>query len=498
MMGTMTPDSPHRGRPEAMKPITVAWSLERPPVAAKRWHVWTEDDAERVAGKGGEGIGADRRVEAQLGWPPGTVAALRAAFEVPLSRSIGWNVAARAGEAFVEAARWFRRGVACRSGVESAAPGPASATRESGRYSVRFSDAPSLAKAADRDAVLGDLSRWLVVDGNVAKAWPEVTKATPKSFVVTADESRKTLEAVGMILDAWRAAGKPPAWTIVTGGLLADVAAFAAALCGATFRFVPTTLLAMADACVGGKTGVNFPPFGKNQVGAFAFPDDVLVWPGWLASLPPRERDAGGAECLKHALLANDLPWASRLAAALASGDVGQLGAELPGVVAFKAEVVARDPGEAGERAILNLGHTLGHAIEGLSQKTTSGETTILHGEAVAYGMVFAILLSQRVSGLSAEAARARIDVVKSGLARGSSLTAAALTRSLGGLPLRDRSTWRALAAFLEQDKKAEAGSARWVLLGRDGAPVHEKGDYTPAVADADVEACWADFVRAL
>jgi 3-dehydroquinate synthase len=475
--------------------INVAWFLEHPAVPARAWHPWVS--SKRLRGQ--SELGMERRIEAQLAWPPGTIAALNAAFELPLSRSVGWDISAAKADA-VEAdalrtaARWFRRGVACRDSATGASGKVSSGAREtSGSYDVRFLGGKGEPAAL---TALGDLKRWFVLDGNVAANWPVADTATPKKLTLVADESQKTLECVATILDAWRGAGKPMAWTVVSGGLIADVAAFAAALAGASFRFVPTTLLAMADACVGGKTGVNFPPFGKNQVGAFAFPDDVAIWPGWLETLPERERHAGGAECMKHALLANDLPWAERLAKALVSGDLAQLGSELPRVVSVKAEVVARDPGEAGERAILNFGHTIGHALEGLSQRATHGTTTLLHGEAVGYGMIFALLLSKRVAGMPDAKLHAYVRAIREGCAVED---ASHLQQRLGGAPLGDAKTWEVLTGFLQQDKKAETGAARWVLLGADGTPSRDAdGGYTRFVSPKDVEATWRQFIAIL
>lgn len=184
------------------------------------------------------------------------------------------------------------------------------------------------------------------------------------------------------------------------GGVVGDLAGFMAAtwLRGVRFVQVPTTLLAMVDSAVGGKTGINL-PHGKNLVGAFHQPSLVLADLATLKTLPRREYLAGLAEVMKYGVIV-DAPFFDRL-----ERDREALGAARPGVVEpvvarcceIKAEVVAQDERESGRRALLNFGHTMGHAIENVS-----GYGRYLHGEAVAMGMVFAARLSVRLTGLPA------------------------------------------------------------------------------------------------
>ena len=173
------------------------------------------------------------------------------------------------------------------------------------------------------------------------------------------------------------------------GGLVGDLAGFAAAtfMRGIDLVQVPTTLLAMVDASIGGKTGVNLSlpggGLGKNLAGAFWQPRLTVADADTLSSLPPRELRAGLAECVKHAVIAGD-PHFGRLdadAERLAAGDAAALDRLIPASASVKAEIVARDPFERGERAHLNLGHTFGHAVE------TLPGLHLLHGEAVAIGM---------------------------------------------------------------------------------------------------------------
>ncbi|MCP5450361.1 MAG: 3-dehydroquinate synthase [Gammaproteobacteria bacterium] len=185
------------------------------------------------------------------------------------------------------------------------------------------------------------------------------------------------------------------------GGVVGDMAGFAAACYqrGVHFIQIPTTLLAQVDSSVGGKTGVNH-PLGKNMIGAFYQPRCVLADTDTLATLPDRELSAGLAEVIKYGLI-RDLPFLEWLEAhleALLAREAGALSEAIERSCRNKAKIVADDEREAGERALLNLGHTFGHAIE-----TGAGYGVWLHGEAVAAGMALAADLSARLGWLSGE-----------------------------------------------------------------------------------------------
>jgi 3-dehydroquinate synthase len=240
------------------------------------------------------------------------------------------------------------------------------------------------------------------------------------------------------------------------GGVVGDMAGFAAAtwLRGIAVVQVPTTLLAMVDASIGGKTGVNHPG-GKNLIGAFHQPRLVLIDPSVLATLPVQEFRAGMAEVIKYGVIGDSELFAALEAAALKdpSGDGGLASREALGEAllqsllersaASKARVVAADEREGGLRAILNYGHTLGHCVE-----TLSGYGTYLHGEAVGLGMLAAGALSRHLGLWSAQDE-----------SRQRALIAAA------GLPL----SWppldpEAVLACLQGDKKVRQGKVRFVL----------------------------------
>ena len=214
---------------------------------------------------------------------------------------------------------------------------------------------------------------------------------------IRAAEMRKRVEVVSQVWDAALAAGlnRQDAIVAVGGGLTGDVAGFAAAtwLRGIDLIQVPTTLLAMVDASIGGKTGVNVPlpdavggGLGKNLAGAFWPPKLVLADPETLSTLPERELRCGLAECVKHALLGDEALMAMLKASgpAIASGELAGAPDLIVHAVAVKADVVASDEREAGGRALLNLGHTFAHAVEGRPA------LNLHHGEAVSIGLVAA------------------------------------------------------------------------------------------------------------
>jgi len=224
-----------------------------------------------------------------------------------------------------------------------------------------------------------------------------------------ADEREKSMRAVERVWAAALAGGAGRGALVVAlgGGLVGDLAGFAAAtyLRGVDLVQVPTTLLAMVDASIGGKTGVNLElpggGLGKNLAGAFWQPKVTIADADTLSTLPMRELRAGLAECAKHAAISGEDAFAAleRDAAALAAGGAAALDRLIPASAAIKARIVSRDPFERGERAHLNLGHTFGHAIE------TIPELGLLHGEAVAIGMVAACSCASAAGRLDAAVA---------------------------------------------------------------------------------------------
>lgn len=235
---------------------------------------------------------------------------------------------------------------------------------------------------------------------SVQAALPEGLQVT--DVVLPDGEQHKTLAVLEQIFDAALAQNHNRSTTILAlgGGVVGDMAGFAAASYqrGVNFVQLPTTLLAQVDSSVGGKTAVNH-PLGKNMIGAFYQPQAVLIDTNVLATLPPREYAAGLAEVIKYGLIcdADFYQWLQARREALKSRDPEVLAEAIERSCAAKAQVVAADEREGGIRAILNLGHTFGHAIE-----AQQGYGNWLHGEAVAAGMVLAARLSAERGDITA------------------------------------------------------------------------------------------------
>jgi 3-dehydroquinate synthase len=262
-------------------------------------------------------------------------------------------------------------------------------------------------------------------------------------------EAHKDLATVNRIFDALLAAHADRRTTLFAlgGGVVGDMTGFAAAcyMRGVPYVQVPTTLLAQVDSSVGGKTGVNH-LLGKNMIGAFHQPRRVVADLDTLATLPQRELLAGLAEVIKYGAIADTgfLEWIEAHHQALLGRDLDALAHAVATSCRIKAAVVSADERESGRRAILNFGHTVGHAIE-----AGTGYGTWLHGEAVGCGMVVAARLSTRLGRLAAaEADRLERLVARTGLP----------TRppALGALRYLE---------LIRHDKKAEGADPRFVVL---------------------------------
>ncbi|MCJ7451506.1 MAG: 3-dehydroquinate synthase [Steroidobacteraceae bacterium] len=274
-------------------------------------------------------------------------------------------------------------------------------------------------------------------------------------------ERYKTLETMGRVLDALVAArmNRDACVLALGGGVIGDVAGFAAACYqrGVGYVQVPTTLLAQVDSSVGGKTGVNHPG-GKNLVGAFHQPLAVISDTRTLGTLPVRELRAGLAEVIKYGLVADEafLAWLESNLEQLLALDPPAVEYAVRRCCEMKAAIVAEDEREHGARALLNLGHTFGHAIE-----AAAGYGEWLHGEAVGVGMLLAADLSHRLGWIgSADVERVRELLQRAGLR----VTAPRIGAG------------RALE-LMAMDKKVLAGRIRLVLLARIGEGV-VSGDY--------------------
>ena len=292
-------------------------------------------------------------------------------------------------------------------------------------------------------------------------------------IVVPDGEQAKGWETLQRVFDALLAArcGRDTLLIALGGGVVGDLAGFAAAVYqrGIDFVQVPTTLLAQVDSSVGGKTAINHPR-GKNMIGAFHQPRAVIADLATLDTLPERELRAGIAEVIKHglALDAAFFQWLEQNIDQLLARDRGALAHAVRRSCELKAAIVTADEREAGARALLNLGHTFGHAIE-----AGTGYGTWLHGEAVAAGMVMAAELSLRMKRIGkGDVARIRTLVERA------------------GLPLRAPALRpEEMLSLMSLDKKAAGGELRFVLLNAIGRAELRAGVEEQAVRDVIVAA---------
>lgn len=318
----------------------------------------------------------------------------------------------------------------------------------------------------------------IVTNETVAPLYLERLSQTLRERTLTAivlpdGEAFKNWETLQLIFDGMLQARHDRRTTVIAlgGGVIGDMAGFAAACYqrGVDFIQVPTTLLSQVDSSVGGKTGINH-PLGKNMVGAFYQPKAVVIDTTTLATLPPRELAAGLAEVIKYGLICDEpfLAWLEQKMDRLLALDAEALTEAIERSCQAKARVVGADERESGLRAILNLGHTFGHAIE-----THMGYGVWLHGEAVAAGTVMALEMSTRLGWISpAERDRGIRLLQRAGLP----------VVPPGGMGPEH---------FLEHmavDKKVLDGQLRLVLLNRPGEAVIT-ADYPRDVLDATLRA---------
>ncbi|HSG62554.1 MAG TPA: 3-dehydroquinate synthase [Pseudomonadales bacterium] len=318
----------------------------------------------------------------------------------------------------------------------------------------------------------------IVTNDTIAPLYlPQVAAAlegkTVEHIILPDGEKFKNLDTLNRVFDALLANRFNRTVTLLAlgGGVIGDMTGFAASCYqrGVDFVQVPTTLLSQVDSSVGGKTGVNH-PMGKNMIGAFYQPRCVLIDTDSLRSLPDREFSAGMAEVIKYGLIADAdfFVWLENNVDALMARDEAALQYAIALSCQTKAHVVAQDEREGGIRAILNLGHTFGHAIE-----TATQYTSYLHGEAVAVGMLMAMDLSRRMGAISEQECQRTLALIsRCGLP----------TVSPQGMSLE---TYMSLMAV---DKKVLDGSLRLVLLKRLGE-AYVGNDFSPLALEATLRA---------
>ena len=268
-------------------------------------------------------------------------------------------------------------------------------------------------------------------------------------IVIGATDSHKTLESLSHVWEALGEGGATRHSLLINigGGMVTDLGGFAASTFkrGINYINIPTTLLSMVDASVGGKTGINFRGL-KNEIGVFSNASTVILDTTFLKTLDAENICSGYAEMLKHGLISNEKMWAELINFDLARPDLQQLQTMVADSVAVKQRIVTEDPLEQGIRKALNLGHTVGHAFESFALK----HSPILHGYAVAYGLISELYLSTVKTGFPSDKMHQTVSFIKEHYGK--------MTITCDDYPT--------LLELMTHDKKNVAGTINFTLLG--------------------------------
>ncbi len=314
--------------------------------------------------------------------------------------------------------------------------------------SLQLGEFPSTLRMVETLSPEDTSSDFTLVDENTIELHPWT-----KSYGIRSGELSKTLATIEEVLKeaASRGMARDSTFTGAGGGVICDMTAFAASLYmrGTRVKLIPTTLLAMVDAAIGGKTGVDFMGW-KNLVGTFYPAVEVILWPKALKTLPPAEFISGLAEVIKHAMLRSPELWdfLEREKAAILARDPATLEYMIKTAAEVKLWYVENDLREAGVRAHLNLGHTFGHALE-----SATGFTAWKHGEAVAWGMMKALKLGEKLGVTDSEWT---LKVQTLLLNYGYKLDAPGVDPEI-------------LLSAMSQDKKKKSGEVRFILQKTQG-----------------------------
>lgn len=270
-----------------------------------------------------------------------------------------------------------------------------------------------------------------------------------QTIIIGATDRRKNLDTLVHVWESLQQ-GKATRHSLLInlgGGMVTDLGGFAASTYkrGINFINIPTTLLAMVDASVGGKTGINFGGL-KNEIGVFNDAEFVLLDTNWLRTLDEENIRSGYAEMLKHGLIADDTMWAELINFNLAQPDLRQLASMLDKSVRIKERIVAEDPHEKGIRKALNLGHTFGHAFESWAMK----RQPILHGYAVAFGLIAELYLATTQTDFPTERMRQTVNFIRA---------------YYGSLPITCND-YPELIELMHHDKKNHGNEINVTLLG--------------------------------
>ena len=438
----------------SFKSLNIEWSMTNP-IEKKDSFKWNSNPLTQDGYK---------QIEKKLSWPENTIGILEQAFKNKLARATSWENISTSKEAFEKAADIYKRAVPIEGKKNKSI---------SGSYEINL-----MSKQRD---IVSSLDKYdsLIIDFNLYEKWEGLfSKLNKPTFVVETSESKKNLETFSNIVSFFRSIDSKST-AIIGGGILGDTASFAATEAGVGFDLYPSTTLSIFDACVGGKTGINFFPYGKNLLGRFAFPNEVKVYTPFLNTLEQREFNAGIYEGLKHCLLKGDRKLFSKLLDTTSKQKIDDQ--TILEVIKVKAEVIKQDANETSIRATLNLGHTFAHALEVEAHKR---DISLLHGEAVLIGLIFCIILSKNI-------------LKTNELERFSELVG--LLKSKHLLEINDfvqNLNIEEIYDYILNDKKNLSNSnlSNWILLTDWGVVNKNKDSYLTPVEKKEIESCLEDL----
>ena len=426
------------------------------------------------------------KIEDNLALPRGTLSILRKAFDEKLNRRRVWDLSLiEHKEPYLAAARIYMRGVACKPNEDVISLSGFSQFFIQRKFDENFHKL---------------LNECLVIcDENIYLNWKGILHDKIHILLKNVSELNKSLSTIAYVLKEYKRISTnitaQKKWLIIGGGITTDLCAFAAYLSGVKFILVPTSLLSMVDASLGGKSGVNFPPYGKNLIGAFAFPEQVLIFTDWLKTLPESEFYSGVSECIKHAILSGDQNLFVQLCESLNQKEKKEdtVSTFLETLLKIKASIVERDPHENGERSILNLGHTTAHALEALSQE--GSPPTITHGEAVAVGIVFESLLAVQLRIRSWEDHYFLLQNIE----RSHCLLSLSELEKRFNLTLNSEIFIEKMIHYMSHDKKSSSQKIPFVLLCS-GLQVYkaDESSWTVDIAVSAIKVGWTEFLKNL
>ncbi len=433
--------------------FTVNWNMTNP-IEPQDQYEWHELDFE------------EQILDNENNWPSGTVAAISTALALNLNRKCKWKY--KSSMALAKASSIYKRGVSSRDNTSEF---------HKGAYTVDFEE--------DESEIINIINSYdsLILDYNFYKNWKHLLESYKKPLAVfELTEATKNLESFTKISKFIRST-KSKSVGVFGGGILCDTGAFAAKENNVEFDLIPTTTLSMIDACIGGKCGVNFFPYGKNLIGLFAFPRKVIIYKKFLNSLRSREFKAGIYEGIKHCILSGDKELFKELIKSIETGQIDD--ESLRKVIKVKSDVIEKDANESSLRATLNLGHTLAHAIEAHAYDR---HIDIMHGEAVLFGLLFAIKLSQLHLNLDS------FDLESKLIQLTQAPELVSINKFISQIEIED--VYPAILNDKKNEKNTE--TSQWILM-QDWAHVNKEGDsYLSSVRKNSIEKCLGLFKKSL